>query len=131
MLKTACKSNAERLMTFSTSEVAVCCCKASARSSVLVLTSLNRRTFSIAITAWSAKVCTSLIWLGETVRAQNAPAPNKPITSPSRNIGITTPERTPPIFTRLLEAIFGIVPHVLVMTVIAGMHGTAPVQGVL
>ena len=58
---TACKSNAERLMTFSTSAVAVCCCSASSRSSVRSCTSSNRRTFSIAITAWSAKVCTSSI----------------------------------------------------------------------
>ena len=35
--KTACRSNAERLITFSTSAVAVCCCSASARSRVLRL----------------------------------------------------------------------------------------------
>ena len=59
--RTACRSNAERLMTFSTSAVAVCCCSASVRSRVRACTSSNSRTFSIAITAWSAKVCTSSI----------------------------------------------------------------------
>ena len=59
---TACRSNAERLMTFSTSAVAVCCCSASVRSRVRACTSSNRRTFSIAMTAWSAKVCTSSTW---------------------------------------------------------------------
>ena len=43
-------------MTFSTSAVAVCCSSDSVRSRVLACTSLNSRTFSIAITAWSAKV---------------------------------------------------------------------------
>ena len=42
-------------MTLSTSAVAVCCCKDSL-SLVRVCTSLNSRVFSIAITAWAAKV---------------------------------------------------------------------------
>jgi len=49
--KTACKSNAERLMTLSTSAVAICCCKASPRSRFFACTSSNRRTLPIAITA--------------------------------------------------------------------------------
>ena len=49
---TGAVSDTELLMTFSTSEVAVCCSSAS-------LVSLNRRTFWIAITAWSAKVWSS------------------------------------------------------------------------
>src|SRR5262249_47940564 len=49
---TVCRSNVERLMTLSTSAVAVCCCSDS-RSS------LSRRVFSIAITAWRAKLVTS------------------------------------------------------------------------
>ena len=53
---TACKSNAVRLITFKTSAVAVCCCSDSSSSRVRACTSSNRRTFSIAITAWSAKV---------------------------------------------------------------------------
>ena len=47
---TGCVSVIEPLMTRRISAVAVCCSSAS-------LVSLNRRTFSIAITAWSAKVC--------------------------------------------------------------------------
>ena len=45
---TACRSKVERLITLSTSAVAVCCCSDS-RSS------LSRRVFSMAMTAWSAK----------------------------------------------------------------------------
>ena len=45
-----------RLMTLSTSAVAVCCRSNSSRSRVLACTSSNRRTFSMAMTAWSAKV---------------------------------------------------------------------------
>src|SRR5215471_10563372 len=48
---TACRSNAERLMTLSTSAVAVCCCSDCRSSS-------NSRTLSIAMAAWSAKVST-------------------------------------------------------------------------
>ena len=50
----AATSVGELLMTFRISAVAVCRSSAS-------LVSLNRRTFSIAITAWSAKVCSSAI----------------------------------------------------------------------
>ena len=44
-------------MAFSTSAVAVCCCSASLNSSVRACTSLNSPTFLIAITAWSANIC--------------------------------------------------------------------------
>jgi hypothetical protein len=44
-------------MTRRISAVAVC-------RSQRLLVSLKRRTFSIAITAWSAKVCSSSIWCG-------------------------------------------------------------------
>ena len=53
---TGCTSVGELLMTFRISAVAVCRSSAS-------LVSLNRRTFSIAITAWSAKVLSSAICL--------------------------------------------------------------------
>ena len=43
-------------MTFSTSDVAVCCSNASESSRVRCCSASNSRTFSIAITAWSAKV---------------------------------------------------------------------------
>ena len=55
------KSPGEPLMTCSTSEVAVCCSSDSVNSLVRACTSSNRRAFSIAITAWSAKVVTSSI----------------------------------------------------------------------
>ena len=51
---TARRSKAERLITFSTSAVAVCCCRD-------LRSSLSSRAFSMAITAWSAKVVTSPI----------------------------------------------------------------------
>ena len=51
---TGLASATELLITCSTSAVAVCCSSAS-------LVSLNRRTFSIAITAWSANVSSSAI----------------------------------------------------------------------
>ena len=51
---TVCRSKVERLITFSTSAVAVCCCRDS-RSS------LSRRVFSMAMTAWAAKFLTNSI----------------------------------------------------------------------
>ena len=54
--KTGCTLVGEPLMTRRISAVAVC------RSSASWV-SLNRRTFSIAITAWSAKVSISVTWL--------------------------------------------------------------------
>ena len=60
---TVCRSKVERLMTLSTSAVAVCCCSNSASPRCAVCTSSNSRTFSMAITAWSAKVVTSSICL--------------------------------------------------------------------
>src|SRR5215510_8706962 len=53
---TVCRSKVERLITLSTSAVAVCCCRDS-RSS------LSRRVFSMAMTAWLAKFWTSSIFL--------------------------------------------------------------------
>jgi hypothetical protein len=49
-----CRSNVDRLMTLSTSAVAVCCWSDS-RSS------FSNRVFSMAMTAWAAKFCTSPI----------------------------------------------------------------------
>ncbi len=45
------------------SAVAVCCSRVSVRARLRTSSSWNRRTFSIAITAWSAKVSSSLICL--------------------------------------------------------------------
>jgi len=50
-------------MTRNTSAVAVCCSNDSLSSRVRACTSSNNRTFSIAITAWSANVVTSSICL--------------------------------------------------------------------
>ena len=46
----------DRLMTRRMSLVAVCCSSASVRSRLRASSSVNRRTFSMAMTAWSAKV---------------------------------------------------------------------------
>jgi hypothetical protein len=59
--KTDSNSPGELEMTPSTSDVAVCCSSASLSSRVRACTSSNSRTFSIAITAWSAKVSNSEI----------------------------------------------------------------------
>ena len=56
---TGCNSPGELEMTFSTSEVAVCCSSDSERSSVRWRSSLSRRVFSMAMTAWAAKFVTS------------------------------------------------------------------------
>ena len=53
----------ELLMTCSTSEVAVCCSNASARSLVRWRSSLSNRAFSMAMTAWAAKFFTRSICL--------------------------------------------------------------------
>ena len=48
---TGWRSNVERLITFSTSLVAVCCSSASVSSRLRACTSVNRRTFSMAMRA--------------------------------------------------------------------------------
>ena len=50
----------ELLMTRRISLVAVCCSSASVSSRLRACSSVNSRTFSIAITAWSAKVLSEL-----------------------------------------------------------------------
>ena len=63
-LKTGSSSPGELEMTFRTSDVAVCCSRASERSSVRWRSSLSSRVFSMAMTAWAAKFFTSSIcWL--------------------------------------------------------------------
>ena len=54
-LNTGSSSPGELEMTCSTSEVAVCCSSDSVRSSVRWRSSLSRRVFSMAMTAWAAK----------------------------------------------------------------------------
>src|SRR5262245_60460701 len=62
-LKTGSSLPGELEMTFSTSEVAVCCSSDSESSRVRACTSSNNQTFSISLTAWSAKVVTNSICL--------------------------------------------------------------------
>ena len=63
---TGSSSPGDELMTSRTSEVAVCCSSDSLSSCVRFCTSSNSRTFSIAITAWSAKVVEQLdLFFGE------------------------------------------------------------------
>ena len=62
---TGCTSVGELLMTFRISAVAVCCSSASVSSRFRACNSLKSRAFSIAITAWSAKVLSSAISFSE------------------------------------------------------------------
>ena len=80
-------------MTRRISPVAVCCSSASVRSRLRASSSWNRRTFSIAMTAWSAKVLRSSICLsvnGRTVRRMMMP----PRATPSRSSGTKRMVRT-------------------------------------
>jgi hypothetical protein len=70
-----CRSNAERLMTFNTSLVAVWYSSDSWRSFVRCRNSTSSRAFSIAITAWAAKFCNARFALrkrGSTPRTLHA-----------------------------------------------------------
>jgi hypothetical protein len=77
----------ERLMTLSTSLVAVWYSSDSCKSSVRACNSPSSRAFSIAITAWSAKVRTNSICrsLNGSIRCRASTI--VPITSPSRSRG--------------------------------------------
>ena len=57
---TGVSSPGELEMTRSTSEVAVCCSSASLRSSVRWRSSLSRRVFSMAMTAWRGEILNQL-----------------------------------------------------------------------
>ena len=72
--KTGWSCEGARLMTLRTSLVAVWYSSDSCSSRVRACTSSKRRAFSIAITAWSAKVSTSSICLGVTGLAQTVGA---------------------------------------------------------
>ena len=84
---TACKSNAERLITFKTSAVAVCCARDSSRSRVFACTWSNSRTFSMAITAWSANVRTNSIWRSVKLPGRRLATTMTPSTLSLRNSG--------------------------------------------
>ena len=91
---TALRSKEARLITLSTSAVAVCCSSDSVSSRVRACTSSNSRTFSIAITAWSAKVSTSSICLSVNGRTCLRHKMITPIGVPSRMSGTPSPDRT-------------------------------------
>ena len=94
---TGSSSLGEREMTPSTSDVAVCCSSDSASSRVRCCSASNKRTFSIAITAWSAKVVTSSICLSVNGRTVLRCKTMTPIGMPSRNSGTPSIVRMPPI----------------------------------
>jgi hypothetical protein len=86
---TGCTSVGEPLITRRISLVAVC------RSSASWV-SLNKRAFSIAMTAWSAKVCSSATSLSENRPGSARQTATPPMTSPLRIIGTATELRQPP-----------------------------------
>ena len=65
-------------------------------SAVRSCTSLNKRTVSIAITAWSAKVEISPIWLALNGRAASRVSVITPIGTPSRSSGTPSKARKSP-----------------------------------
>ena len=78
----------ELLMTRRISAVAVCCSSVSVRSRLRASSSVNRRTFSMAMTAWSAKVLRRATWASENGRVvTHLWTVIAPIVVPSRTIG--------------------------------------------
>ncbi len=71
----------------STSAVAVCCSSAIVSSWLRASSSVKRRTFSIAITAWSANVRSSSIWRSENDPGSTRATAIAPTARPSRIIG--------------------------------------------
>ena len=85
-------------MTLSTSEVAACCSSASLSSAVRCCSASNSRTFSIAITAWSAKVDTSSICFSVNGRTVLRCRTITPMGVPSRSSGTPSMVCAPPTF---------------------------------
>ena len=81
---TGCASVGDWLITRRISDVAVCRSSASVRSRVFACTCSKRRAFSIAITAWSAKVLTSSISRSEKAIGSSRGTPKTPMACPSR-----------------------------------------------
>ena len=108
---TGSSSPGELLITCSTSDVAVCCSKASVRSAVRSVrsvvrwrSSLSNRAFSMAMTAWAAKFWTSAICLSVNGRTSWRFRANEPISSFSFSIGTFMAVRTPPSSTAATNA---------------------------
>ena len=72
------------------------CWLASASCRLLSWISSNRRTFSIAIAAWSAKVAASSICFSVNGRTSVRVSVNTPTGAPSRSIGTPSMLRKPP-----------------------------------
>ncbi len=87
MSKTGWRSVGELLMTRRISLVAVCCSSDSLRSWLRASNSVNRRTFSMAITAWSAKVLSSSTSLSENRPGVARATMMTPTGVPSRIMG--------------------------------------------
>ena len=82
-------------MTRKISAVAVCCSSDSVRSRLRVSSSLKSRTFSMAMTAWSAKVFSSSICLSVKAEGSRRQALMTPTSWPSRSIGTDKMLRAP------------------------------------
>src|SRR5262245_13717899 len=88
---TFCTSSADRLMTFKTSAVAVCCSRLSVSSRLLACSASNSRAFSMAMTAWSANDSTSATCLSSNgaIRVRDSLMP--PMGSPFNSRGAARP----------------------------------------
>src|SRR6266566_1832322 len=85
--RTGWRSNLERLMTFSTSLIAVWYSSDSVSSRLRACTSSNNRTVSMAITAWSAKVLRSSTCASAKNPGSLRATKIAPMTAPPRTIG--------------------------------------------
>jgi len=85
--KTGCASVRAWLMTRGMSQVTVCASSAVVSSRLLARSSVNNRTFSMAITVWSAKVWTSPISVSLNGWTSGRHKVRAPIGRPSRIIG--------------------------------------------
>ncbi len=92
---TGWRSVGELEITRRISAVAVCCSRASVSSRLRAPSSWNRRTFSMAITAWSAKVWRSAICVSEKGRPSSRVTLIAPIGLPSRSMGTDRTVRKP------------------------------------
>ena len=88
------------------------CWLASASCWLLSWISSNSRTFSIAITAWSAKVVTSSICLSVNGRTSERTIDMTPMGVPSRSNGTPSMVRKPPSFMRFGPGVFRIGQHI-------------------
>jgi len=90
---TGSSSPGELEMTRSTSDVAVCCSSDSLRSSVRCRSSLSSRVFSMAMTAWAAKVLSTATCLSESGPGAPRATLNAPIAASPRIIGMIVTAR--------------------------------------